>query len=84
MILQVIFENFYDFHSAAFFARFPTFLAFPSEIFLNVLVSIKDSSKKHASLLQACRGGLGEAPYNIYIYIYSLGSRSTVCHKRSP
>ena len=31
---------------------------------LRVLVTIKDSSKKRASLLLTCRGGLGEAPYN--------------------
>ena len=47
------FQNFYDLHSEAFFARF-------SEIW----ASIKNFLKKQASKPLSCRGGLGEAPYN--------------------
>ena len=45
------FQNFYDFHSAAFFARFS-----------KILASIQGFLKKHVSLLLSCRGGLGEGP----------------------
>ena len=75
------FQNCYGLHSAAFFARFSKIIKDflkketskfqrSSESSPNVLLSIKGSSKKHVSLLQTCRGGLGEAPYHTYIYIY--------------
>jgi len=69
---------FYDLQSAAYFVRFSKILAsiqvFPMEQASkfqrsfgkssNVLVSLKDPSKKQGSQLLSCRGGLGEAPYN--------------------
>ena len=72
------FPSFYDLHSAAYFVRFSKIVASiqdfsreqaskfqrSSENSSNVLVSLKDSSKKQASQLLSCRGGLGEAPYN--------------------
>ena len=72
------FPMFYDLQSAAYFVRFSKIL--PSIQYFsreqasefqrssgkssNVLVSLKDSSKKQVSQLLSCRGGLGEAPYN--------------------
>ena len=44
--------------------------------FTKILASIKDFLKKQASKLLSCRGGLGEAPYNI--------QRSSVRHPHSP
>ena len=53
------FFNVHDLNVAAFLTRFT-----------EILESIKDFLKKQASKLLSCRGGLGEAPYNKYKYIY--------------
>ena len=72
------FQVFYDLQSAAYFVRFSKILASIQDFLRkqtskfqrssgkssNVLVSLEGSSKKQASQLLSCRGGLGEAPYN--------------------